>query len=98
MTDLPFPDLVSQGTRKCLTVPDPDIFFAEMDMPRTEEAKVLTQEAKEVCSDCVYKTDCALWALMNPDERGVWGGMSEEDRRTARRRAIKKNQRLSAYA
>ena len=48
-----------------------------------------TREAKEVCRGCVVRDDCLEYALTNGEKFGIWGGMSERERRRIRRqRAI----------
>jgi WhiB family redox-sensing transcriptional regulator len=42
--------------------------------------------AKQMCSGCVVKTECLAEALDNQIEWGVWGGMTERERRALLRR------------
>lgn len=59
---------------------DPNLFFAK----RANHRETLPL-AKAVCRDCPLVDECAEYAI--PHERyGVWGGLSEEDRRKMRRR------------
>ena len=51
---------------------DPDSFFPEKGGS--------TREAKAVCTRCPVQTECLDYALAN-DERGIWGGLSERERR-----------------
>ena len=60
----------------CLGV-DPDLFFPERGAS--------TKEAKEVCRGCVVRDDCLEYALQNGEKFGIWGGMSERERRRIRR-------------
>ena len=60
----------------CLGV-DPDLFFPERGAS--------TREAKEVCRGCVVREDCLEYALGNSEKFGIWGGMSERERRRIRR-------------
>jgi WhiB family redox-sensing transcriptional regulator len=60
----------------CLGV-DPDLFFPERGAS--------TREAKEVCRGCVVREDCLEYALSNGEKFGIWGGMSERERRRLRR-------------
>ena len=60
----------------CLGV-DPDLFFPERGAS--------TKEAKEVCRGCVVREDCLEYALQNGEKFGIWGGMSERERRRIRR-------------
>ncbi|MEY9961326.1 WhiB family transcriptional regulator [Streptacidiphilus sp. MAP5-52] len=63
---------------------DPELFF-----PVGEAGPALLQaeEAKAVCRRCPVMNLCLTWALETHQEHGVWGGTSEADRRSARRRA-----------
>ena len=47
------------------------------------------RHAKAVCAGCPVKAECLTHALDN-DERGIWGGTSERQRRTMQREAIRK--------
>jgi WhiB family redox-sensing transcriptional regulator len=40
--------------------------------------------AKAVCADCPVLTQCAEWGMR--EQYGVWGGMTEAERRSVRRR------------
>lgn len=42
--------------------------------------------AKRICRSCVVKSDCLADALDNRIEFGVWGGMTERQRRAVLRR------------
>lgn len=71
-----------QSRANCMGV-DPDLFFPERGAS--------TREAKEVCRGCVVRDDCLEFALANSEKFGIWGGMSERERRRVRRqRALEK--------
>ncbi|MFD6989278.1 WhiB family transcriptional regulator [Streptomyces sp. NPDC059943] len=42
--------------------------------------------AKSVCLGCHVRTECLAYALDNREEFGIWGGMTERDRRALLRR------------
>ena len=44
------------------------------------------QQAKQVCLRCPVRTECLADALDNRVEFGVWGGMTERERRALLRR------------
>jgi len=65
-----------QDDANCLGV-DPDLFFPERGAS--------TREAKEVCRGCVARVDCLEYAMTNGEKFGIWGGLSERERRRMRR-------------
>ena len=44
------------------------------------------EQAKAVCNRCEVRDTCLKWALETGQDAGVWGGMSEEERRSLKRR------------
>jgi len=46
-----------------------------------------TREAKRICSTCSVVADCLRYALANDERFGIWGGMSERERRRLKRLA-----------
>ena len=56
---------------------DPEAFFPEKGGS--------TREAKRVCSSCEVKVDCLEYALENDERFGIWGGLSERERRRLKR-------------
>ena len=65
-----------QMLSNCLGV-DPDLFFPERGAS--------TKDAKAVCQGCVVREDCLEYALTNREKFGIWGGLSERERRRIRR-------------
>ena len=43
-------------------------------------------EAKLVCDTCEVRDACLEWALDAKQDHGVWGGLTEDERRSLRRR------------
>ena len=66
---------------KCLGS-NPDIFFP---MGKTGEPLAQAQAAKRVCEACLVRNPCLQFALETNQETGVWGGTTEEERRSVRR-------------
>lgn len=44
------------------------------------------KRAKQICTGCLVRTECLADALDNRMEFGVWGGMTERERRALLRR------------
>ena len=58
---------------------DPEAFFPEKGGS--------TRDAKKICSSCEVRTQCLEYALENDERLGIWGGLSERERRKLRKRA-----------
>jgi len=52
---------------------DPEAFFPEKGGS--------TREAKKVCMGCEVRVECLDYALENDERFGIWGGLSERERR-----------------
>jgi WhiB family redox-sensing transcriptional regulator len=62
---------------------DPELFFP---IGNTGPALLQIEEAKAVCRRCEVRETCLQWALDTGQDAGVWGGMSEDERRALKRR------------
>jgi len=62
---------------------DPELFF-----PVGTSGPALRQaaEAKTVCHRCPVASNCLAWALATGQDAGVWGAMTEDERRAFKRR------------
>lgn len=67
---------------------DPELFFP---VGHTGPALKQIQDAKQVCFKCTVASDCLNWALNTGQDAGVWGGMSEDERRELKRRGYGRN-------
>ncbi len=59
---------------------DPEAFFPEKGGS--------TREAKKVCGRCDVRDECLDYALGNDERFGIWGGLSERERRRLKRQAV----------
>ena len=59
---------------------DPEAFFPEKGGS--------TREAKRVCRSCEVRTECLEYALEHDERFGIWGGLSERERRRLKRQAV----------
>lgn len=57
---------------KCRGV-DPEVFYPVNDGDAAQ--------AKEICDGCPVRQPCLEWALADRERYGVWGGMTERERR-----------------
>jgi WhiB family redox-sensing transcriptional regulator len=64
---------------------DPEAFFPEKGGS--------TREAKRVCTGCTVRAQCLESALTNDERFGIWGGLSERERRRLR---LQRRETLSA--
>ena len=58
---------------------DPEAFFPEKGGS--------TRDAKKICTSCEVRNQCLEYALENDERFGIWGGLSERERRKLRKRA-----------
>jgi len=61
---------------------DPELFFP---VGTTGTALTQIERAKQVCGECAVRTDCLEFSLTTNQDSGIWGGLSEEERRVIRR-------------
>jgi WhiB family transcriptional regulator, redox-sensing transcriptional regulator len=61
---------------------DPEAFFPEKGGS--------TREAKRVCGSCEVRAECLEYALESDEKFGIWGGLSERERRRVKRAATRR--------
>lgn len=76
LLDLVSSDYAWHGRANCMGV-DPELFFPQRGGS--------TREAKEVCRGCVVREECLEYAISYGERFGIWGGMSERERRLLRK-------------
>jgi WhiB family transcriptional regulator, redox-sensing transcriptional regulator len=59
---------------------DPEAFFPEKGGS--------TREAKRICAGCEVRAECLEYALAFDERFGIWGGLSERERRRLKRRVV----------
>jgi len=64
---------------RCLDA-DPEAFFPEKGGS--------TRDAKKVCLTCDVKQECLEYALTHDERFGIWGGLSERERRRLKKQAV----------
>lgn len=63
---------------------DPEIFYPQRGVP--------TASAKALCRECPVKVECLEHALVNEERFGIWGGLSERERKKLHRERRRKLQ------
>jgi WhiB family redox-sensing transcriptional regulator len=61
---------------------DPELFFP---VGTTAPARAQVERAKSICRACPVIEACLEWSLATAQDAGIWGGLSEEERRRIRR-------------
>ncbi|MDQ1484195.1 MAG: WhiB family transcriptional regulator, redox-sensing transcriptional regulator [Actinomycetota bacterium] len=72
MTDTAEDELSWQERALCAQT-DPEAFFPEKGGS--------TRDAKKVCVGCDVRAECLEYALEHDERFGIWGGLSERERR-----------------
>lgn len=69
---------------------DPELFF-----PISSRAASGSEirRAKQVCASCPVSSPCLSYALTHRQEQGIWGGLTDEERQSLRRKVHRPNQR-----
>ncbi len=79
-TQAEFPPEFEWQERALCAQTDPEAFFPEKGGS--------TREAKRVCMSCDVRSECLEYALSNDERFGIWGGLSERERRRVKKRAV----------
>ena len=65
---------------------NPELFFP---IGNADSAFHQIEQAKVVCRGCEVVQTCLSWAIDSRQDAGVWGGLSEDERRALRRRNVR---------
>ncbi|MFJ6053628.1 WhiB family transcriptional regulator [Streptomyces sp. NPDC092307] len=85
-TSAPSPLAAFKGSRPACAETDPELHFPN---GNTGPALLQIEEAKAVCRRCPLMESCLQGALERNEHYGVWGGLSEDERRALKRRAAR---------
>jgi WhiB family redox-sensing transcriptional regulator len=69
-------------TRAACRGEDPELFFP---VGSTGPALAQIAEAKQACARCPVREACLTFALSTGQDHGIWGGLTEDERRNLRR-------------
>jgi WhiB family redox-sensing transcriptional regulator len=64
---------------------DPALFFP---VGTTGNALIQIDDARRTCDECQVAGDCLDFALDTNQDSGIWGGLTEEERRVIRRERV----------
>ncbi len=71
----------------CLRL-DTDLFFPR---DETEWDEQQVEDAKAVCRTCAVQSVCLEFALATRQKLGIWGGLTDDERRSLRRRRARRS-------
>jgi len=77
----PAPEDMDWRARAACRDVDPELFFP---VSALGASVAQIEEAKQVCRACPVCGPCLRWALERGEKAGVWGGKTEDERRSAR--------------
>ncbi len=61
--------------------PNQAIFFPPPRLERRSEKRQREARAKEICMSCPVQASCLSYALSIREQHGIWGGLTENERR-----------------
>ena len=61
--------------------PQAAVFFPPSRPERREEKRMREANAKAICTTCAVRGECLDYALGIREQHGIWGGLSENERR-----------------
>lgn len=66
------------------------VLFFGLDGERQPEKDIRERKAKAICSQCPVRAACLDYALSRNEKTGLWGGLSEDERASERRRRMRR--------
>ncbi len=61
--------------------PESVLFFPPSSPERRDERELREARAKAICAQCDVRQDCLDFALRVREPHGIWGGLTEAERR-----------------
>ncbi|MEZ5321347.1 MAG: WhiB family transcriptional regulator [Microthrixaceae bacterium] len=75
------PSLETWQSKGACRGPHAQVFFPPSQFERKHERIEREAKAKEICASCAVQKDCRDYAMAIREPHGIWGGMSESERR-----------------
>jgi WhiB family redox-sensing transcriptional regulator len=85
LADVGGDDMNWRAEARCLGS-NPGLFFP---LGATGAPRAQAETAKRICADCMVRGRCLQFALETNQVTGVWGGTTEDERRTLRRNWVR---------
>lgn len=80
-TSLPALDAEWRESAACLSHPS-ILFFGLDDNETPVERRAREERAKEICAACPVQRECLEYALATKEPYGIWGGLTEVERKS----------------
>jgi WhiB family redox-sensing transcriptional regulator len=61
--------------------PESELFFPPATPERREDRDARETRAKRICNECAVRSECLDFALRVREPHGIWGGLTEGERR-----------------
>ena len=61
--------------------PESVLFFPPALAERREAREAREASAKQICAECIVQPECLEFALRVHEPHGIWGGLTEAERR-----------------
>jgi len=74
---------------------EPEVFFP---ISATAASRDTIARAKQVCASCPVQSQCLSYALRHRQEQGIWGGLTEDERRLLNRRLARNERKATRSA
>jgi WhiB family redox-sensing transcriptional regulator len=78
--------------------PKANVFFPPSLGEQREERAIREAEAKAICATCVVRQRCLAYALELHEVHGIWGGLTELERKALLEEASKGNRAATPKA
>jgi WhiB family transcriptional regulator, redox-sensing transcriptional regulator len=87
VTSTVIPDAEWRESAACLHFPAV-LFFGQDDSESPAERRTRETRAKRICAACSVRDECLDYALRTKEPYGIWGGLTELERKTRLRRGF----------
>jgi WhiB family redox-sensing transcriptional regulator len=81
------PDTQWRERAACLHYPAV-LFFGQDDSESPADRRARETRAKRICSTCSVRSECLDYALKTKEAYGIWGGLTELERKAKLRRGF----------